>query len=500
MEIKVCQTTIRTTAADVILVGLFEGVDVSTSALDQALDGVVSELARAGDLRGKLNEVTVVYSRGAIPAPRVILVGLGKAEETSPDRVREAAAAGARKARELGCKSIAAAVFGAGRLEASLAAQSLVEGALLGLYRWRANHTNPVDRENLESLTVVEPDAANLGVVEAGVSAGRAVAAGVYRARDLVNQSPNQMTPAALGQAAMDMAKEVGVKCTLRDLDWIQSQNMNAYLSVAKGSANPPKFIELEYNGAEGAPVVFVGKGLTFDSGGISLKDAENMEDMRSDMGCAAAVIGAFEAIAKLKLPLHLVGLIAACENLPGGSASRPADVVRARNGKTIEIVNTDAEGRLTLADVLSYAADFHPQAVIDLATLTSACVIALGENVAGGYFANDDELAQKVEEASRVSGEKLWRLPLYTEYRDKIRTDYADMKNTAGRNGGVGGSAIFLQEFTSYPWAHWDIAGMVLDKNGTTPLYPYTHPPHIIRGATGFGVRALVSLARNWG
>jgi leucyl aminopeptidase len=223
------------------------------------------------------------------------------------------------------------------------------------------------------------------------------------------------------------------------------------------------------------------------------------MEDMRDDMGGAAAVIGAFEAIAKLKLPIHLVGLIAATENLPGGHATRPADVVRARNGKTIEIVNTDAEGRLTLADALSYAADFHPQAVIDLATLTGACVVALGENVAAGYFANDDGLAQKVEAASKVSGEKLWRLPLYPDYRDKVRTDYADLKNTGGGKGGVGSSAVFLQEFTSYPWAHWDIAGMVLDKVGTTSLYPHTHPPHVIRGATGFGVRALVSLARNW-
>jgi len=295
------------------------------------------------------------------------------------------------------------------------------------------------------------------------------------------------------------MAKSLGIKCTIHNLEWIRSQNMNAYLSVGQGSVNPPKFIELEYNGSETAPIVFVGKGLTFDSGGISLKGAEGMEDMRDDMAGAAAVIGAIEAIARLKLPLHIVGLIAATENLPSGTASRPADVVRARNGKTIEIVNTDAEGRLTLADALSYAADFHPQAVIDVATLTSACVTALGENVAAGFFANDEELAQKVEAASQVSGEKLWRLPLFPDYHDKIRTDYADLKNTGGSKGGVGSSAVFLQEFTSYPWTHWDIAGMVLDKNGTSPLYPYTHPPHVIRGATGFGVRALVSLARNW-
>jgi len=196
---------------------------------------------------------------------------------------------------------------------------------------------------------------------------------------------------------------------------------------------------------------------------------------------------------------VHLVGLIAACENLPSGTAYRPADVIPARNGKTIEIISTDAEGRMTLADALDYAAEFKPQAVIDLATLTGACVIALGENVAAGYFSNNDSLAQKVDEASRASGEKLWRMPLFAEYRDKIKTDYADMKNSGNRYGGVGSSAIFLEEFTSYPWAHWDIAGMVLDKIGATPYYPLTHPPHVIRDATGFGVRALVSLAREW-
>jgi leucyl aminopeptidase len=504
MDITVINSSIQSTTADAILVELFEGNPVpagGTGSVDKALNGALSELLRANDFRGKLNEVAVLYSRGALPAPRVVLIGLGKVEDLSMDRIREASATGARKARELGCKSIAATVFGsdAGLVDSSLAAQAMLEGALLGLYRWRTNHTGTVDRGEIESMTLVESDAAKVKAVEAGVRAGRAIASGVYRARDLVNQAPNYMNPAALAKTAEDMAKEVGVKCTLHDLEWIQAQKMTAFLSVTQGSANPPKFIELEYSGSDAAPLVFVGKGLTFDSGGISLKPADGMEDMRTDMGGAAAVIGAFEAIAKMKLPVHLVGLIAACENMPGGTACRPADVIPSRNGKTIEIISTDAEGRMTLADALDYAADFKPQAVIDLATLTGACVIALGENVAAGYFSNDDALAQKVDEASRGSGEKLWRMPLYAEYRDKIKTDYADIKNTGGRNGGVGSSAVFLQEFTSYPWAHWDIAGMVLDKIGATSYYPLTHPSHVIRGATGFGVRALVSFAQNW-
>jgi leucyl aminopeptidase len=500
MDIKVSNGTILTTAADAVIIGLLEGA-AAAGEVDQALDGLLGELIRANDFRGKLNEEAVLYSRGVIPSPRVIVIGLGKAEELSLDHIRQASATGARKARQLGCKSIATMLHGGEDKSAdfSLAAQTVVEGVLLGLYRWRTNHTEPADRAEIESLTLIESDAGKVDAVTAGIAAGQAIAAGVYRARDLVNQAPNYMTPAALANAAEDMAKSVGAKCTVHDLEWIQSQKMGAFLAVGQGSINPPKFIELEYIGSDAAPIVFVGKGITFDSGGISLKAATGMEDMRSDMGGAAAVIGAFETIVKMKLPLHIVGLIAACENLPSGTAYRPADVITARNGKTIEIISTDAEGRLTLADALDYAADFKPQAVVDLATLTGACVTALGENVAAGYFSNDDSLAQKVDAASKASDEKLWRLPLYADYRDKIKTDYADIKNSGGSYGGVGSSAVFLQEFTSYPWAHCDIAGMVQDHVGPTSYYPHTHTPYVIRGATGFGVRALVSFARNW-
>jgi leucyl aminopeptidase len=495
MNVKVSNTSIQAASVDAILIGQFEEAHVSFDTVDKALSGAISELLNGGDLRGKINEVSVIYSRGAIPASRVIIVGLGRREEFSTDRVRQAAATGAKKARELGCKSIAGALFdGNPNL-----AQALIEGALLGLYRWRANHTSEADRGDIESITLVEPDAAKIPSIQTAADAGQAIAAGVYRARDLVNQSPNIMTPAGLAQAAQDMSKEAGVNCVVHDLDWIQAQKMSAFLSVTQGSVLPPKFIEMEYKGSDDAPLVLVGKGLTFDSGGISIKPADGMEDMRSDMAGAAAVIGAIEAMAKMKLPVHIVGLIAMCENMPSGTAYHPADVIRARNGKTIEVVNTDAEGRMTLADALDYAAEFKPKAVIDLATLTGSCVIALGENVAAGYFSNDDSLAQKVDEASRASDEKLWRLPLYADYRDKIKTNYADMKNTGGRYGGIGGSAVFLEEFVSYPWAHWDIAGMALDDIGPTLYFPFTHPPHVIRGGTGFGVRALVNLAQNW-
>ncbi|HZY45501.1 MAG TPA: leucyl aminopeptidase [Anaerolineae bacterium] len=504
MNIKVVNASIQATAADAIIVNLFEGIAVpagASGAVDKALSGAISEVIRANDFRGKLNEVTVIYTRGTIPAARVIVIGLGQVADFSLERIRQAAATAAKKARELGCKSIASTAHGAGtgQVDPALAAQAVVEGTLLGLYRWRTNHTEPVDRDQIETFSIVEFDDSKLNAIEAGAQAGEAVALGANRARDLVNQAPNYMTPTSLANAAQAMAKEAGVKCTVHDLEWIKAQKMTAFLAVAQGSIEPPRFIEMEYTGSDAAPIVFVGKGITFDTGGISIKPADQMEDMRSDMGGAAAVIGAIEAIAKLKLSLHVVGLIATCENMPSGSAYRPADVITARNGKTIEIISTDAEGRMTLADALDYAADFKPQAVIDLATLTGACVTALGENVAAGYFSNDDALALKVDAASKVSGEKLWRLPLYDEYRDKIKTDYADLKNSGGRYSGVGSSAVFLEEFTQYPWAHWDIAGMALDNTGPTSYYPRIHLPHIQRGGTGFGVRALVAFARNW-
>lgn len=503
MDIQVKPGLIQEAQADALIVNLFEGVDLpagATGAVDKALNGAITEIIRGGDFRGKLNELAVLYTRGALPAARVIVVGLGKVADFSPDRVRQAAAMAVKKARDLGCKSIASTAHGAGtgQIDPAVAAQAVAEGTLLGLYKW-TQHRHVSDERAIESFTIVEFDAGKLAAIEAGARAGEVIAGGVNRARDLVNQPPNYLTPARLAEAAQQMAAETGVRCEIHDVEWIKAQRMGALLGVTQGSANPPQFIELEYKGSDAAPIILVGKGITFDSGGISIKPAEGMEAMKNDMGGAAAVIGAVEAVARLKLPVHVMGLIPTCENLPGGAAYRPADVLTARNDKTIEVISTDAEGRLILADALCYAADFKPQAVIDLATLTGACVVALGENVAAGYFCNDDDLSRKIKLASNATGEKLWRLPLFDEYRDKIRTDNADIKNTGGRTGGVGSSAVFLEEFTSYPWAHWDIAGMVSDKLGYSAVYPRTHLPYVIRGGTGFGVRALVELVRSW-
>ncbi len=518
MNIQVKHGSIQDAQADALILNLFEGVDRpagATGAVDKALGGAITDLIKMGDFTGKLNQTAVLYpphripsSRNVpagsdaqaqmfaegvtgVPTRRVILVGLGPVADFSVDRVRQAAASAAKRARELGAKSIASTAHGAGsgQVDPQAAAQAVAEGTLLGLYEWTL-HKSKKNGTPVESVTIVEFDQAKIGAIEAGVKTGSIIANAVNFTRDLINQPANVVTPAALASAAQAQADRVGLKCDVHDVDWMRAQGMGALLGVTQGSAQPPKFIVLEHNGAAGDPLVLVGKGITFDTGGISLKPGEKMEEMKSDMSGAAAVIGAMTAIAELQLPVRAVGLAPTCENMPSGTAYRPGDVLRARNGKTIEIISTDAEGRLILADALSYAAEFKPKAVIDLATLTGACIVALGEDVAAGFFANDEDLARRVTAASDTSAEKLWRLPLYEEYKDKIKSDTADMKNSGGRYSGVGSSAIFLAEFVSYPWSHWDIAGMALSKSG---------PPYVNKGGAGFGVRTLVELARRW-
>jgi leucyl aminopeptidase len=328
--------------------------------------------------------------------------------------------------------------------------------------------------------------------IRAAVQVAEAVVAGVALARDLVNMPPNVGTPSKMAEVARDMAGGHGMAVTVGDRKWAARHNMGAFLGVARGAGEPPAFIILEHNGERDdlATVVLVGKGVTFDTGGISIKPTQDMERMKSDMAGAATVLGMMKTAALLDLPLRLIGLCPCTENMPDAHAYRPADVLKASNGKTIEIISTDAEGRLLLADALVYAGRYAPDAVIDLATLTGACVIALGKGMAAGLFSNDDELCRRLTEAGTASHERVWRLPLWEEYQEAIKSETADIKNSGGRWSGVSSSAIFLKQFTDYPWAHLDIAGMALaDKDsGYTPA-----------GATGFGVRLLAEFLRGW-
>jgi len=499
MEIKVFKGSLQESGTDTLVVNLFEGatgLSGATAALDQLLGGAIKELIANGDLHGKLGEVGVLYPRGAIAAKRVLITGLGPAEKLDLETIRRAAAFAIQKARDLGAKHVATIVHGAGMsgLDLAEAAQAVGDGSQLALYKFKAPGKKFIPPNEIDSLTLVEADAKKLAEIETGARISAAVCPAVYLARDLVSLPPNVATPSMLAQTAEEIAKTYGMKITVGDREWAAERKMGAFLAVAQAAHQPPRFIVLEHNASriDLDTIVLVGKGITFDSGGISLKPAENMEEMKSDMAGAAAVLCTMKVVGMLNIPLHVVAIAPCTENVPGGGSYHPADVLTASNGKTIEIISTDAEGRLILSDALVYAQQFKPKAVVDLATLTGACVIALGEWVSAGLFTTDDILRDKLLTSGTRMHERLWPLPLWDDYYKKIISIVADMANTGGRYGGVGSSAIFLKEFTDYPWAHLDIAGMALiPKKLETPYTPW--------GATGYGVRLLVDFLRNW-
>lgn len=500
MKLQVIQGNIQENHADTVIVNLFEGVTNpggATKAVDQALNGAIGEMITSGDLHGKAGEVGVLYPRGAIPARRVLVVGLGKPEALDLEGIRRAAAVAIRRARELGAKEVATIVHGAGTggIKLSDAAQAVVEGTLLGLYRYNAPKQQPPEPpDSIETVTLVEYDGAKIAEIEAAAQTAETIVAGVSLARNLVNMPPNAATPTRLAAIAEGIAAAHGMKITVGDRKWAAERNMGGFLAVAKGAGEEPRFIVLEHNaGRSDLPtIVLVGKGITFDSGGISIKPSEKMEAMKSDMAGAAAVLSTMQVVGTLNLPLHVVGITPCTENMPDANGYHPADVITISNGKTIEIISTDAEGRMILSDALVYAQQYQPKAVIDLATLTGACVIALGEMIAAGLFCTDDWLRDRLVASGQAAHERVWPMPLWDDYKTAIKSTVADMKNSGGRFGGVGTSAIFLKEFTDYPWAHVDMAGMaLLEKRYETPYMPI--------GGSGFGVRLLVDFLRNW-
>ena len=496
MQLNTITGDIAEQAADAIILSLFEKTDApggETAAIDHRLQGAISSLLSGGDFSGKLRATSVLYPGDALPARRVIVVGLGPAEDFTLDRARHATAAAAVRARELGARSLASILHGAGAggIETNAAARAAAEGALLGLYSFEQYKSEP-EQKKVTSFTLVEWDEQKAEALRSGAREGEIIAECACKARDLVSEPPNSCTPSFLVAHAEKLAADHGMAVRALSEADARELNMGAFLSVGQGSAQHPQFIVLEHNEAlleNTAPLVLVGKAITFDTGGYSMKSAEGMEDMKTDMAGGAAVMGALEAAARLEVPYPVVGLVPATENMISGQASRPSDVVRASNGKTIEIVNTDAEGRLILADALVYAARYKPAAVIDLATLTGSAVIALGEGCAAALFTDDEALAQRLSRASQSSGERIWRMPLYPEYVEWMRgSDVADLRNIPSkRYAGVGTSAAFLKEFTEGSrWAHLDIAPMasLSASRVVKPIGP--------AGATGFGVRLL--------
>jgi leucyl aminopeptidase len=425
--------------------------------------------------------------------PRVVLAGLGKRDKFDLFTLRESAAAALALCRERRMRHVGlplAALEGLGENEADVPGE-IAAAAMLGLYAFDAFKSEKSDKaglpETLALITGGEPGAA----IEAAVRAGEAGAAGVALARDLINTPPNVATPRRLAASARETALRHGFKADVLDEERIRELGMRALLSVARGSGEPPRLAVVDTApGADERPLVFVGKGVTFDTGGISLKPSAGMEAMKGDMAGAAAVIGALEALGRLGVDRRVAAVIPLVENMPGRDATRPGDVIRTMSGKTVEIVNTDAEGRLILCDALTYAARLSPAAVVDIATLTGACVVALGKKV-GGFFTEDEKLAEIIERSGPARGDRFWRLPLWDSYFEALKSEIADMKNVGDRMGGAVHAALFLKQFApeSAPWAHLDIAGPGYTDSGSA-LVP--------KGGAGFGVRTLLDVAKN--
>ena len=496
MRIDVQVGAIQGVESELIVVNLLQGVTIpggATRSVDFALGGAISELINAGDLTGKAGETALLYARGAIPAKRVLVVGLGQAEELDLQGLRRASAIVARAVRKLGVTEYHSIVHGAGSggLDVQAAAQAVTEGTILGSYSFDEHRTVQEDREpELTALTLVEFSPYAAPAAKAGASAGQIIAESACWARDLVNQPANYLTPMLLAEAAQAMADETRLCCRILAESDMVELHMGALLGVAQGSQEPAKFVVLEHNAdrTDLDTYIVVGKGITFDSGGISIKPTEGMGRMKYDMSGAATALGVLRAVADLDLPLHVVGLAPAAENLPGGRAYKPGDVLESMSGLTIEVISTDAEGRLILADALHYAKRYQPKAVVDLATLTGACVTALG-HIACGLMGSDPDLLRALKEASATTGELIWELPLHQEYGEQIESDVADVKNSGGRPAGAITGGMFLKRFaTGYPWAHLDIAGTAwTDKT----------EGYLVKGGTGFGVRLLVEWLR---
>jgi leucyl aminopeptidase len=476
-------------------VAVFENRKLSLAGqiLDQAAQGYLADILRRGDMDGKTGSTLLLHKLPGIAAERVLLVGMGKEKDLHDKGFRDALRAAVRALHDLGLAEAHLYLTEVAVKKRDLA--WCVEQAVLVaeevVYRFDQMKSKPGDdKKGLRKLALSVPKRGDVTPATTAAARGSAIAAGMTLAKDLGNLPGNVCTPTYLADRAKAMAKGVGLKAQVLDRAQIEKLGMGSFLSVAKGSDEPPRFIVLEHNGGkkDDRPVVLVGKGITFDSGGISLKPGPEMDEMKYDMCGAASVLGALQAAAELKLPLNVVGLVPTCENLPSGRANKPGDVVKSMSGQTIEILNTDAEGRLILCDALTYAERYEPACVVDVATLTGACVIALG-HVATGLLANHDPLARELVQAGESVHDRCWQLPLWDDYQEQLKSNFADMANIGGRPGGTITAACFLSRFAEkYHWAHLDIAGTAW-KSGKD------------KGATGRPVPLLVHfLARRAG
>ena len=496
MQISVRHGELLSAGASLLVLGMYGEGAFDSPVLKTVYDALGSKLkkrAKAQSFTGKPGQSLLIPAPAEAHADYLLIVGLGPLDSLPLSSVREAAGSALSSAKRLGLDTIAFELLGEGHddFDAKRSAAAITEALLLGDYSYNVYKK----KKGIEVKTVelIAQEKRSVLKAEKGVVHGTDVIAGVNLARDLVNTPAQDMTPTVLAEEARRIAKESGgrIKCKVLDREQCRKKKMGSYLAVAQGSEEPPQFIHLTYKPEKESKkrLALVGKGVTFDSGGLSLKPSKGMETMKCDMAGSAAVIGAFEAIRRLLPKIEVHGIVAATENMPSDRAIRPGDVVRASNGKTIEILNTDAEGRLTLADAIHYAGKQKPDAIVDLATLTGACVVSLGEEIAA-VMSNDDKFAQDMLVASSTAGEKMWHMPLEVNYRKLIESDIADVRNiSTSRYGGSLTAGLFLKEFVpeDVPWVHLDIAGPAFAER---PMASY-----LGKGGTGYGVRTLLKL-----
>jgi leucyl aminopeptidase len=464
-SIKACSPAKQRSAC--VVVGVFEPRKMSSSAqaIDEAANGYVADIIRRGDMEGKAGATLLVHNVPNIAADRVLLVGLGKEQEFHDKEYRDAIACAARALNGTGATDGTMFLTELAVENRSIAwrvrqAAMAVSDALYSFDQLKSKKEDAP--RPLRKLTFAIGERSDVALAEDALIQGQAIADGVSLAKELGNLPGNICTPTYLAQRAAQLAKQFKLKVEVLERADMEKLGMGSFLSVANGSHQPPKFITLHYRGAKAAikPIVLVGKGITFDTGGISLKPAPEMDEMKFDMCGAASVLGTMKALATMKLPINVVGIVPTTENMPGGRATKPGDIVTSMSGQTIEILNTDAEGRLILCDALTYAERFQPDAVIDIATLTGACVIALG-HVATGILANDDDLAHELLASGQQAQDRAWQLPLWDDYQEQLKSNFADMANIGGRAAGTITAACFLSRFAkAYRWAHLDIAG----------------------------------------
>ncbi len=492
MQVEVKVGRAESESAEVLVLMQCEGESLgkqTTGALDKALGGSLRDLVQSKEFEGKANEALLFHTQGKVPAKRLLFVGLGKKKDLTLDAIRQAMGHAAKCARQAKAGSFTVAVpamtpKGHSSIEV---AQAMAEGTILGSYQFTAYRSDNGAGKDVGRMTLLAQQKSQVRQLAEGVRRGVATSEATVFVRDLCNHPSNVMTPTRIADEAKTIAKDESLSLKILEQKEMEQLGMGALLGVARGSHEPPKFIILEYNGAkkkDERPIVFVGKTITFDTGGISLKPAENMEHMKADMTGGAEVLASVRAAARLKLPLRLISILPVAENMPGGRAMKPGDIVKTLSGKTVEVQNTDAEGRLILADGLAYAQRYNPAALIYIATLTGACVVALGQ-FAIGMFGTDEKLKSQVRKSGLTAGERVWEMPLWDEYFEQLKSDVADMRNIGGRGGGMITAALFLSKFAGdAPWVHIDIASTDWSERERA---------YIPKGPTGIGTRLLL-------